>query len=93
MKPLVLGIKAAGEAVGVKRSSIYALVRRGRLKAIKVGARTLITVESLERLVTDAQQVPEAAIEAPINPVVSIAALERSRHLQGCPKLPGSENL
>ncbi len=49
--PLAYRIPAATKASGIPRSSLYALIKSGDLKVIKVGNRTLIARAELERLV------------------------------------------
>ncbi|MDH2131932.1 helix-turn-helix domain-containing protein [Sphingobium yanoikuyae] len=50
MEPLVLSINDTAKALGVGRSSIYALIKSGGLDAIKIGRRTLLTTESVRRI-------------------------------------------
>lgn len=50
MKPLTISIKETGDVIGIGRTSIYALIKSGRLEAIKLGRRTLITTDSIRRL-------------------------------------------
>ena len=40
------------EASGLGRTTIYALIRDGRIKTVKVGARTLLVVPSLLETLT-----------------------------------------
>lgn len=50
MEPLVLSINEAAKALGIGRSSVYALIKSGSLDSIKIGTRTLLTTESIRRL-------------------------------------------
>jgi hypothetical protein len=50
LKPFAVTMKAAQKLLADKaRSEVYDAINRGELDAIKDGARTLITVESIER--------------------------------------------
>lgn len=51
MEPLAVSIKEAAKALGLGRTSIYAMIADGRLEAFKIGRRTLVRVESIRRLV------------------------------------------
>lgn len=51
MDLISLSINDAARALGVGRTTIYDLIRRGELEVIKLGRRTLIKVSSLKRLV------------------------------------------
>lgn len=55
-------IPTAQRMLGVGRSTIYALLARGDLIAVKLGSRTLITVESIENLL---RQLPRAVYRPP----------------------------
>lgn len=46
-KALVLTIPEACHALSVGRSTVYSLIGQGRLKAVKIGKATRITVESI----------------------------------------------
>jgi excisionase family DNA binding protein len=50
MEPLAVSINAAAKALGVGRSSVYSLIKTGKLEAIKIGRRTLLTTASIKRL-------------------------------------------
>lgn len=52
MEPLAISIKDAATALGLGRTSIYAMIADGRLEAFKVGRRTLVTMASIRRLVS-----------------------------------------
>ncbi len=54
MQPITATINDTAKALGLGRTSIYALIREGRLEAIKMGRRTLIKVESIHRLIASA---------------------------------------
>lgn len=49
MKPIGLSISDAGRALGgASRATIYRMINRGELEAFKLGARTLVTLASIE---------------------------------------------
>lgn len=50
-QPLTLSIKDAARMLGLGRTAIYRLIGEQRLKTVKIGNRTLIKTESIERLV------------------------------------------
>ncbi|PKP95598.1 MAG: excisionase [Alphaproteobacteria bacterium HGW-Alphaproteobacteria-14] len=50
MELLAISINDTAKALGVGRSSVYNLLKSGRLDAIKIGRRTLLTTESIKRL-------------------------------------------
>ena len=54
MQPIVTSINDAAKALSLGRTSIYALIREGRLEAVKMGRRRLVKVESIRRLVENA---------------------------------------
>ena len=58
-EPLVNQIPVACSRLGIGRSLLYELIKAGRIKAIKIGNRTLIPESELRRLV--AEQLEEAA--------------------------------
>ncbi len=51
MHQLTLSITQACSTLSLSRSSIYKLINGKRLRAIKIGSRTLVTVESVQALV------------------------------------------
>jgi|NGEPerStandDraft_5_1074534.scaffolds.fasta_scaffold122121_1 excisionase family DNA binding protein len=51
MEIIAVSIKDATVALSLGRTSIYALIRSGRLKTVKLGRRTLIKADSIRRLV------------------------------------------
>lgn len=54
MNPLLLSINETAKALSLGRTSIYALIKEGRLETVKLGRRTAIKVESIRRLVEEA---------------------------------------
>jgi excisionase family DNA binding protein len=53
MDTITISIKDAARAVGLGRTSIYALIRDGRLETVKLGRRTLVKVASIRRLLRE----------------------------------------
>jgi excisionase family DNA binding protein len=50
MELLAISINETAKALGIGRSSVYTLLKSGRLDAIKIGRRTLLTTESIMAL-------------------------------------------
>ncbi len=51
MKALAVSINEAAKALGLGRTSIYAMIADGRLEAFKLGRRTLVKADSIRQLV------------------------------------------
>lgn len=51
IEPLTVRIPMAMQLTGLSRSRLYRLMQSGELKAIKIGRSTLISFESLKKLV------------------------------------------
>jgi excisionase family DNA binding protein len=60
MEPVTLRVNDAGSALGLSRSKVYDLIAAGKLEAVKLGGRTLVTASSIRALV-DASPRMEAA--------------------------------
>lgn len=53
MESIAVSVKGAAKALSLGRTSIYQLIREGRLETIKIGRRTLIKADSVRSLVED----------------------------------------
>lgn len=49
-KPLSVPVKRACEILGIGNTTMYELIRQGRVETYKIGRRTLIKYASLEAL-------------------------------------------
>lgn len=56
MDELTYSINRTAAALGVGRSTVYKLIKSGRLDALKIGTRTLITTASIARLTSVSPQ-------------------------------------
>jgi excisionase family DNA binding protein len=59
--PFTVSISEAKRLTSLGRTSLYALMRKGTLRKIKSGARTLIRYDDLQRLVSMAEDQHRAA--------------------------------
>ncbi len=50
IEPVTISVNTAARTLGIGRTSIYALLKEGRLDSIKIGRRTLLTTASIHRL-------------------------------------------
>jgi excisionase family DNA binding protein len=50
--PRLISVKGAARELGIGRDSAYALVREGRLPAVRVGRRILVPVAQLDEYVS-----------------------------------------
>lgn len=61
MKPIGLSISNTGDALGgLSRATIYRMIARKELEAVKVGTRTLVTMASIEAYVASAPRLEAA---------------------------------
>ena len=51
MEPLAITIRSTREALSLGTTKIYELIAEGELTVLKVGRKTLVTTESVRRLV------------------------------------------
>lgn len=51
MEPIAVSINDTAKALGLGRTSIYAMIADGRLEAFKLGRRRLVKAESIRRLI------------------------------------------
>jgi excisionase family DNA binding protein len=56
IEPIAISVNSAAQTLGIGRTSIYALLKQGRLDAIKIGRRTLLTTESIRKLAQPPQR-------------------------------------
>lgn len=50
-RPQLVDIRGTMNQIPVKRTKVYGLIGEGRLTRVKVGARTFVTQESIDRFV------------------------------------------
>lgn len=55
MERFAYSINETARALSLGRTSIYALIKEGRLETVKLGRRTLIKTVSIRRLIGDAE--------------------------------------
>ena len=48
--PLAFSVKDACQALSIGKTTIFALLKEGRLRAVKIGGRTLIPTDSIRSL-------------------------------------------
>jgi hypothetical protein len=53
IKPLAVPVKAACQLVGLGHTSMWGLIRAGKVKTISIGRRRLVIYESLEALLSN----------------------------------------
>ncbi|MCL6538935.1 MAG: helix-turn-helix domain-containing protein [Acidothermus sp.] len=60
VRPLLVTVDGACEMLCVSRQTLYALIRKGRLLPLKIGARTLFRYDELQRFVDELAVAAEA---------------------------------
>lgn len=55
MEQLAVSISETGKALGLGRTTVYAMIADGRLQAFKLGRRRLVKAESIRRLIDSAE--------------------------------------
>ena len=50
MEPILVGVRAACELLGIRKTKLFGLLKDRRLERRKIGGRTLITVQSIRAL-------------------------------------------
>lgn len=55
MEPVTTSITGGAKALGLARTTIYALIGEGRLETVKLGRRHLIKTASIRRLIDSAE--------------------------------------
>jgi len=50
MEAIAASINETAKALSLGRTSIYALIREGRLETVKLGRRTVVKIDSIRRL-------------------------------------------
>ena len=58
-KPLAVSVKTACKLVGIGNTTMWSLIKVGRVKTVSIGRRRLVVYSSLESLLT-----PEAGAES-----------------------------
>jgi excisionase family DNA binding protein len=53
MEVISTSISEAARALSIGRTTIYKLIREGRLEIVKIGRRTLVKANSIRKLVED----------------------------------------
>ena len=49
--PLAMSPQDAARAIGISRSSLYRLMKQGRIRSVKLGRRTLVPTSELSALI------------------------------------------
>jgi excisionase family DNA binding protein len=60
MKAILASVSDAQRALGIGRTTAYALIAEGKLETVKIGRRTLVRVSSIHALAGEAATIPDA---------------------------------
>lgn len=55
-EPLALSPDDAARALSLGRTKLFAMIRSGQLKAVKVGSRTLVPIAAIKALLNEGRQ-------------------------------------
>lgn len=55
LEPITVTVADACAMLGVKRTLLFALLKAGRLERCRFSSRTVVTVESIKRLVAESR--------------------------------------
>jgi excisionase family DNA binding protein len=55
----LVSLTDTGTRLGCKKTKVYELIKQGRLDAVKLGSRTLVIDESIDRLMASLPRVGE----------------------------------
>lgn len=55
MDVLAVSVKEAARIIGVGRTSLYSMIRDGRIETLKIGRRTVVKTSSLRRIIDQEQ--------------------------------------
>jgi hypothetical protein len=54
LEPLALRVSDACRAIGIGRTKLYSEAKAGRLKLIRIAGRTVVPMDELRRLISEA---------------------------------------
>lgn len=60
MKPLTVPVSEFCRLIGIKRTKAFAMIRAHEVVAVRLGRKTLVTLESIERLIEQRSDSVEA---------------------------------
>lgn len=61
IEPITYRIEDVVQLIRIGRSTIYAMIKRGEVRSIKIGGRTLIPSTEIQRLLKNGEGAPHAA--------------------------------
>jgi excisionase family DNA binding protein len=51
--PMAMSPRDAARAIGISRSTLYRLIKQGRIRTVKLGRRTLVPTSALAELISE----------------------------------------